>query len=66
MINIQKKKAKPTREQLLALANQLKDAPTVSDEAQLQLWNEIGGAQGWAAMTADEKATFVARWEAVA
>lgn len=52
------KKTKPTREQLVALATQLADAPVIRNDAQAALWQSIGRAQGWSAMSATEKAAF--------
>lgn len=54
-------KAKPTREQLAALAAKLADAPAIGNDDQGRLWDEIGGADGWAAMDAQAKTIFRAR-----
>lgn len=49
------KKSQPTREQLAVLAAKLNDAPVVSNDAQATLWESIGRATGWAAMSQQAK-----------
>ena len=49
------KKTPPSREQLAALANKLKDAPTIANDEQMSLWASIGRADGWASMTPSER-----------
>lgn len=55
------KKAAPTREQLAALAKKLNDAPTIGNDKQADLWNSIGRADGWAAMSQASKDDYRAR-----
>jgi hypothetical protein len=55
------KKSPPTREQLAALATKLNDAPTVGNDAQASLWESIGRANGWAAMSKPEKDAYRVR-----
>lgn len=52
------KKAPPTREQLVALAKKLNDAPTIGNERQADLWNSIGRVDGWAALSPEKKAEY--------
>lgn len=55
------KKPPPSREQLIALAAKIKDAPGVNNQAQMDLWLSIGKADGWAAMSPSEKESYRAR-----
>lgn len=55
------KKAPPTREQLAALAKKLNDAPTIGNDAQAGMWESIGRADGWAALSPDKRAEYRAR-----
>lgn len=49
------KKSAPTSAQLAALAAKLNDAPAVGNDAQATLWESIGRATGWAALSQAEK-----------
>lgn len=59
-------KNRPAREALQARATILKDAPAMSNAAQYALWEVIGGADGWASMSRQEKARYRARHEGLA
>ncbi len=63
-MNTKTAKPKPTREQLVALAKKLVDAPAVGNNEQAAMWVEIGKADGWAALTHEQKAAFRVRFEA--
>ncbi|CAG9169897.1 hypothetical protein [Cupriavidus pinatubonensis] len=55
------KKTPPTREQLAALADKLKDAPAIGNDAQMALWASIGRADGWASMSQAERDDYRAK-----
>lgn len=59
------KQTAPTRDELAALSRKLQDAPAVTNSAQAALWQAIGAADGWAAMSADDKAAFLSKFSVV-
>jgi hypothetical protein len=54
----------PNHGELVALVRKLEDAPAVSNAAQAALWQDIGAADGWSTMSADDKAAFRIRFAA--